>query len=302
MEFSEMLDGAADLFGQGVAAARDAMGDKACESLGFVRALRQLCYEGSQAGYHERNGGNASYILSDQDIHAASSFFRSPGPWLPLAFPTAAMGGSYLLVTAAGCYLKNVAVNPVATLGIVELSPDGAEYRTVWGFKGDGRPTSELSAHVACHGARRSATAGRSRVLYHAHPASVVALTALVEPDARALTNILWRSLTESLIAFPQGLGALPWMVPGSASLAQATAEQLMVYPACLWQLHGVFASGETADEAFGLVQAIDKAASTQLALRSAASGNPASAFQLSDDDLLSMAEAYDLPVNKSFL
>lgn len=295
------FDDASDFIDRGVSAAKGAVSNVACEQLGFMRDFRRLCREGAQAGYHERNGGNASYRLTGEDLRAARPFFYDyASSWVPLASSVPAMGDAFVLLTASGCYLKNVADQPAENCAIVQIDPAGAAWRAVWGLKAGGRPTSEMDAHIACHGARRGAD-DASRALYHAHPASVAALTALVEPDSRVVTNLLWRCLTESVVAFPGGVACLPWMVPGSAALAEATADALATFDACLWQVHGVFAAGDSCDGAFGLVQAIDKAAAVALQVRMAA-GDGAPVFRLADGDLRAIAAAYDLPLNESFL
>lgn len=297
------LDDASDLIGRGATAARAAVSNVACEQLGFMRSFLSLCHEGAQSGWHERNGGNASCVLTADDIQAARPFFHEiPGSWESLEDEgVPALAQAFVLVTASGCYLKNVAAAPAKNAGIIEMNGAGTAWRIVWGFADGGRPTSEIAAHLMAHQARWRAESGRSRVLYHAHPASVAALTALIEPDSRALSNLLWRCLTESVIAFPRGVAALPWMVPGSRELARATADALLCFDACLWQLHGVFAAGATCDDVFGMVQAIDKAATVALLVQGAGVSGKAAA-RLSDDDLRAIAAAYDLPLNEAFL
>ncbi|MFR3091070.1 MAG: hypothetical protein ACLTMP_04450 [Eggerthella lenta] len=39
-------------------------------------------------------------------------------------------------------------------------------------------------------------------MLYHAHPANVVALTNVLPLDARTFTRALWKMLMEAMIAF----------------------------------------------------------------------------------------------------
>lgn len=298
-----LIDEASDLFDKGVSKAKGAVSNVALEQLSFVKAFCRLCKEGWQLGYHECNGGNASYRLSAEDISTARSFFyTNPSSWVALDDLTPAMANQYLLVTAAGSYMKNIADAPATYTGIIQIDENGAMWRTVWGFRDGGRPTSEISAHVAAQGARLVSTNGMARVIYHAHPVSLAALTALVPPDSKRLTNLLWKSLTESVIAFPQGVGALTWMVPGSSQLAQATALQLVNYPACIWELHGVICSGDTPDSALGLAHTIDKAASAYLLACSARQSDADSLRALSNDNLRAIAAAYSLPLNEQLL
>lgn len=296
------LDDAQNVFDRGVTAARGAVSTVAGEQLGFVRGFARLCSDGWMLGYHERNGGNASYRLTEDDLTAIRPFFyTTPSSWVPMSVAAPDMAGAHLLLTGAGAYLRNVSLDIPANCGIVELDATGASWRIVWGLKNNGRPTSEIAAHVAAHAARKRATGGISRVLYHAHPTALIALTSYAPADARTLTRILWSSLMESVIAFPGGVGALGCMVPGSAELARETAAVLEEYAACIWALHGVFASGATFDEAFGLVQAIDKAADVYVRgrLLSGAADLP---VHLSDSDIRAIAMAYGLPLNESLL
>ncbi len=297
------LDDVQGTLDRGMSAARGAVSTVAGEQLGFVRGFCRMCQDGWELGYHERNGGNASYRLTPADLNSARSFFYdAPSSWVALGVTVPDMAGEHLLVTGSGKFLRNVKDDPVANSGIVEISPSGDAWRIVWGLKDGARPTSEIGAHVATHGVRKQVTGGAARVLYHAHPNALIALTALLPADARTLSRLLWSCVTESVIAFPGGVGMLPWKVPGSSDLASATAEVMREFDACVWQLHGVFASGAGFDEAFGLVNAIDKAADVYLRARAAQGGGANLPFAISDGDLRATARAYDLPLNEAFL
>ncbi len=58
----------------------------------------------------------------------------------------------------------------------------------------------------------------------------------------------------------PDGVGILPWMVPGTDEIGRDRrnhAKTLLV----LWPFHGVFGSGPTLDETFGLIDTAEKSA-----------------------------------------
>lgn len=296
-----LSDSLQDLIEQGAASAKGAVSHVAVEQFSFVREFCRLCDDGAHAGYHELNGGNASMRLIAEDVERTRPFFyTTPGSWVSLEEPVPDMAGEFLLVTGAGKHLRNVTMLPRENVGIIEIGVGGGAWRIVWGLEGDGRPTSEIQAHVAAHAVRKVATRGRARVLYHAHPAALVAASALWPVDARAVTRIIWRVHTEAIVAVPEGVGVLDWMVPGSAGLGKATAEVMKSFGACLWRLHGVFVSGEDCDQAFGIVQTLDKAADICLRIVGASGA-------LNDDQLIPesglrvMAETYHLPVNEGF-
>ena len=45
-------------------------------------------------------------------------------------------------------------------------------------------------------------------------------------------TRSLWRMCTECMMVFPDGIAVLPWMMGGTESIGQATAEKMKGIPA----------------------------------------------------------------------
>lgn len=110
--------------------------------------------------------------------------------------------------------MHNVSASPIESIGIVEMNEAGSAYRVVWGLM-NRKPTSELPTHIMNHAIRMKATDGACRVIYHAHPNNIIAMT-FVEPlDARTFSRALWKAMTECVVVFPEGVGVVPWMVPG---------------------------------------------------------------------------------------
>ncbi|MFA6890806.1 MAG: rhamnulose-1-phosphate aldolase [Sphaerochaetaceae bacterium] len=258
---------------------------------GFIR----LCTDGWEQGWHERNGGNLSYRMSDDDVRDAGSLF-SAGPVIALPKPIPEVAGAYFMVTGTGRFMRNVSIDPEHNFGIIRIDDKGTGYQILWGLVG-GRPTSELPTHLLNHAVRSKATNGKCKVIYHAHPANITALTYCIPSDARILTRILWQSETECAVVFPEGIGIVPWMVPGGTEIAEATAKLIRVYPAVVWAFHGAFASGATFDEAFGLMHTIEKAAEIYLKAKSVGIVNT-----ITDSDLRVLATAFGVTLNPSFL
>jgi rhamnulose-1-phosphate aldolase len=75
--------------------------------------------------------------------------------------------------------------------------------------------------------------------------------------------------MTECPVIFPDGIGVLPWMVPGQKEIAVATSKKMKDYNAVVWAHHGIFVSGTTFDEAFGLCHTIEKSAEIAVKVRS---------------------------------
>ena len=80
---------------------------------------------------------------------------------------------------------------------IIEVDEAGENYRICWGLRDGGRPTSELPTHLMNHEVKALATDGRYRVIYHAHPANIIALTFVLPLTDEAFTRELWEMATE---------------------------------------------------------------------------------------------------------
>lgn len=297
------LDEAQSVFDRGMSAARGAVSGIALESSGFVRRFVRMCDDGWHEGWHERNGGNASYRLTSAEVDQARPFFAAePGPWVPLGVADAAVAGAFFLVTASGSYMRNVALDPDRAIGIVELSSAGDAYRIVWGMRDGARPTSELAGHLLIHAARMRASEGRDRVVYHAHPTSVIVLSKIVAPDARSVTRALWDAMTECVMVFPEGVGVVGCEVPGSLELARASADQMARRRAVVWAHHGLLCTGETFDDAFGRMHAIVKAADIVCTAHMATGGRADAVAPIPPERLRAIAASLGFELDESLL
>ena len=304
-----LLDTAKNAFDSGLELAGNAADDAARAATdasvahaSLMRELARLCDDGSAMGWHEANGGNVSVRLSEQDAQSFAGALSTDAPWTDLGQSCPSMDGALLAVTAAGSHLRLVSQELSKSCGIVEIGCGGSAWRPVWGFADGARPTSELASHVLIHDVRAKVSGGSSRILYHAHPANIVALTMVTDPSAKKLSRILWKSLTESIMLFPEGLGYVPWMVPGSSELAQATAQQMEAHRAVIWAHHGLFAAGASFAEVFGLIQTADKAAGIYLAALAANGGNSKFASSISNAQLIEMCKELGLDCNREWL
>ena len=235
--------------------------------LPYVREFVRLCDIGDRQGFHERNGGNLSYHLSDAEIRASRPLLRGrrPGPWTDVdpkgdvAVPS--LGGHWFLVTGSGKFFRNVSWDTEAGVALCELDKAGAHYRVLWGLRDGGRPTSEFSSHLMNHEVKFRASGGAMRVIYHAHPASLIAMTYVVPLTDRAFTRALWNTMTECPVIFPEGIGVVKWMVPGGREVAVATSKMMEKYNNVVWAHHGLFCAADTFDNAMGQMETIEKAA-----------------------------------------
>ncbi len=259
----------------------------------FIR----VCNDGFKQGWHERNGGNLSYRMTGEDVRANRYLFSNITRHFPLPLNVSSLAGEYFIVSGSGKYMRNVILAPEKNIGIIRISDDGNGYDILWGLEESAKPTSELPTHLLNHIARMEVTDGKCRVIYHAHPAAVTALSYAIENDSRALTRILWQSETECAVVFPDGVGIVDWMVPGGIEIAYKTAELIKKYSAVVWSFHGIFCSGADFDETFGLLHTIEKAA--DIYIKASSLGIKRT---ITDENLKRLGEAFGVKLNPEFL
>ncbi|WP_072571357.1 rhamnulose-1-phosphate aldolase [Enterobacter sp. SA187] len=227
----------------------------------FVQGMIKATSDAWLKGWDERNGGNLTLRLDEADITSFAADFHKEPRYIALSQPMPLLANTPFIVTGSGKFFRNVQLDPTANLGIVKVDSDGAGYHILWGLTDDAVPTSELPAHFRSHCERIKATHGRDRVIMHCHATNLIALTYVLENDSDLITRKLWEGSTECLVVFPDGVGILPWMVPGTDEIGQATADAMAKHSLVLWPFHGVFGSGPTLDEAFGLIDTAEKSA-----------------------------------------
>ena len=256
-----------------------------------VRTLTNLY----RLGWDERNGGNLSYLLYDEDIEGyldTDKVIRE----IPMSFDASAIKGKIFLVTGTGKYFKNVQYDPAENLGIIRISDKGNVAELLWGFTDGGKFTSELPAHLMSHMVRLEIDPAH-RVVMHTHPTNTIAMSLVHDISPRAFTRTLWQMQTESIVVFPEGVAVLPWMVCGTNDIGVATAEQLRRQRLCVWTAHGIYGTGRTLDEAFGLIETVEKAA--QLYMLSAGLGIKNG---ITDDELRALAATFGLDYRREYL
>lgn len=261
----------------------------------------RMCGDGWDQGWHERNGGNLTYRMRPEEVEQCRPYFKeTPGQWVNMGVKGENLAGEYFIATGSGKYFRNVPLAPQDNLCILEIDSAGEYWRIVWGLEKGGRPTSEFPSHFLNHSVRKIATKGENRVIYHAHPANLIAMTYILPLTARDFTRALWKSATECPVVFPGGVGVVPWMVPGGSEIALATSELMKEYDAAVWAHHGLFVSGPDFDTTFGLMHTIEKAAQIYILALSAGQGKILQTIE--DDGLRAIAKDFGVTLREEFL
>ena len=226
----------------------------------FVKEVGDITSNMYRQGWDERNGGNISYLIDEEfvkEYFPVDKFIRD----IPLGFKADEITrNKYFLVTGTGKYFKNVKDDPETNLGLVKISKDGNTAHLLWGYKDGGQFTSEFPAHLMSHAARLKVNPN-NRVVMHTHPTYTICMGACLPVDEDILTRKLWKSNTEAIVVFPEGVGALPCMVCGTNEIGMATAEKMKDHRIVMWTNHGIYGAGNDIDETFGLIETVEKTA-----------------------------------------
>jgi len=242
------------------------------QSLSFGKDFERLVEQSSRMaallwnkGWAEKNAGNLSVNVTEHvPVEVPLGLFQ----FIETPVEGEELAGESFLVTASGARFRDVADNPVRWLGVARVSKKLDGYHLLWGGKESDhfRPTSELPAHLRVHRLLKQKGASRTTLL-HTHPDELIALSHLKEyQDEKVLNRALWAMLPEVRMYVPSGLGYVPYHLPGSKALAEATVGHFeRNRTAVLWEKHGALALGKNPLDAFDTLDVLNKAATVRL-------------------------------------
>ena len=267
----------------------------------FVREMCETTANMYRLGWDERNGGNISYLLKEEEVSEYLDLSKVERV-IPLMgvnevdFDASPLEGKIFIVTGTGKYFKNVEKDPETNLGIVRIGKGGKNVELLWGYKDGGRPTSEFPAHMMSHIARLKVDP-ENRVVMHSHPTNTLAMNYVHELDEKKFTHSLWEMCTECIVVFPEGVGVLPWMLCGTTEIGKATAEKMKSFRLVVWAMHGIYGAGKTLDETFGLIETVEKSAQIYMLTAHLPRVNT-----IKDEDMVKLVDLFGIDYRKDFL
>ena len=219
-----------------------------------------------QKGWAERNGGNITVNLTafvDDEMRALPALSE------PLQIGTTLpnLKGCYFYCKGTGKRMRDLARWPMQNGSIIRILDDCASYVII--ADEPVMPTSELPSHLSIHD-YLIASGSTYKASLHTHPIELVAMShnpAFLGKDV--LTRLLWSMIPGTLAFAPLGLGIVPYTLPGSVDLANATLEQIKDYDVVLWEKHGTVAVGTDIMDAFDQTDVLNKAATIYLRAKS---------------------------------
>lgn len=212
-----------------------------------------------QKGWAERNGGNITVNISeyvDDEIKSlpAISEVKQIGVTLPN------LRGCYFYCKGTGKRMRDLARWPMENGSVIRILDDCASYVII--ADNPVLPTSELPSHLSLHDYLIGSGTDYKASL-HTHPIELVAMSHSPRfLNAKGITRVLWSMIPETLAFAPLALGIVPYEMPSSVKLADATLEQVKNnYDCVLWEKHGVVAVGPDIMQAFDVVDVLNKSA-----------------------------------------
>lgn len=261
----------------------------------FIDEIKDTAANMYRLGWNERNGGNISVLLKDEEIEPyLPSLAEKRRLELPLEFKE--LAGKYFAITGTGRYFKNISKDPETNLGVIRISDDGTYASLLWGYKDGGTFTSEIVMHLNAHMQRINA-GDDQRAVIHAHPSNIVSMTHFHSLDEKEFTLSLWGMITECIVIFPEGVAVLPWMISSSNDIGIKSSQKFKDFKILIWAMHGITAVGSSLDEVFGLIETVEKAA--EIYIKTSDKPNK----QCIDKSMLKdVAKAFGLEVKKGWL
>jgi rhamnulose-1-phosphate aldolase len=183
---------------------------------------------------------------------------------IDLPVPAPDLVGANLIVTGSGRRLREIADAPTANLacivvldggmqGMMFTSPD-AQFKRV---------TSEFNSHLAIHQDQMRLRPVQVHAVVHAQPRHITFLSHIRKyQDGEVLNTHLLRWQPETIMNFPEGIGVLPFLLPGSKQLVIETMLAMRDHQMVVWSQHGVIVrADESILHALDLVEYAETAA-----------------------------------------
>ncbi|MGB8983498.1 MAG: class II aldolase/adducin family protein [Anaerolineales bacterium] len=210
----------------------------------LLSELGQVGKRLSEIGAAEGAAGNLSICLREP-VEVAARFPNMQPIELPVSAPD--LAGATLIVTGSGRRLREIAEAPTANLACIVVEPGGRTGKLFTApdppFK---RVTSEFNSHLAVHHDQMRGRDLKRHAILHAQPLRLTYLSHVpAYRDEQYLNLHLLRWQPETILNFPEGIGVLPFILPGSAELTVETLLTLREHRIVIWSQHGVMARAD---------------------------------------------------------
>lgn len=261
-------------------------------------ALRELMAMLGEAGRHlaeigtcEGAAGNLS-LCARWPLEPRESFPLVAEFALPMPVPE--LENATLLVSGSGVRLRDIKDDPLANLACVQVK-EGGQSANIYTVKGCrfSRVTSEFNSHLAVHNDQVLATGTNFHAIVHVQPVHLTFLSHIPRyQDEQYLNTHLLRWQPETILNLPEGIGFMPFQVPGSTELMTSNVVWARNHRLVVWAKHGVMVRSDRS-----LMHAVDLVEYTETAARyevlNLSAGEPAGG--LSSEEIRAICQANNI-------
>ncbi len=246
-----------------------------------------------QKGWAERNGGNITVNITefvDDEIRQMPAI----APRMEIGMTLPHLRGTYFYAKGTQKRMRDLARWPMQNGSIIRICDDCASYEII--ADEPVRATSELPSHLSLQNYLIE-TGSRYKATLHTHPIELVAMSHIrrfLEPGV--MTKTLWSMIPETLAFAPLGIGIVPYTLPGSVELAEATLEQIKSFDVVLWEKHGVCAVGQDIMDAFDQVDVLNKAANIYMYAKTIGQTVGEEPEGMTDEAMKEVQDVFNLP------
>ena len=161
---------------------------------------------------------------------------------IDLPQPVPELAGATFIVSGSGRRLREILDEPLASLGCLVVNEGGATAKLYTSHhRRFERVTSEFNSHLAVHYDQICAANTNFHAVIHAQPIHLTYLSHIPRyQDAQYLNTHLLRWQPETIVNLPEGIGFIPFEVPGSAKLMAGNVAALRKHRIVIWAKHGV--------------------------------------------------------------
>lgn len=218
-----------------------------------------------QKGWAERNGGNITVNITEY-VNDAIKAMPAISEVKPIGATLPHLKGCYFYCKGTNRRMRDLARWPMQNGSVIRILDDCASYVII--ADEVVMPTSELPSHLSVHN-YLIANGSPYKASVHTHPIELVAMShnpLYLQKDVAS--NLLWSMIPETKAFCPRGLGIVPYKLPSSVELANATIDELADYDVVMWEKHGVFAVDVDVMAAFDQIDVLNKSAQIYIQAR----------------------------------
>jgi rhamnulose-1-phosphate aldolase len=219
---------------------------------GLLEQMGQVGKRLSDIGAAEGAAGNLSICIRG---HLDITVHFPHMQYMELPVPAPHLADATLIVSGSGRRLRDIFDAPAGNLACIVVDAGGQTGRMFTApdcqFK---RVTSEFNSHLAVHHDQMRTRDVQLHAIVHAQPLHLTYLSHLADyQNEQYLNQHLLRWQPETILNFPNGMGILPFLLPGSAQLTIETVLALREHYMVIWSQHGVMARAD-----HSIVHAVD--------------------------------------------